>query len=501
MFFEPFLPGLSGTELLLAALLFVSLVFSASTLFFYRRLQGSLATAEESSAALIAHLSDGIYRSSLDGRQLSANPALVRLNGYDTEEEMLRSVEDIAVEWYVEPGRREEFRRILQAEGHVSNFVSEVYRHKTRERIWITESARVVRHGRTGKPLFYEGSVREITETQRRLNQEALFQKLMSGVPGGIFQLKVGASGVSAFTFLSPGFERITGISVQEILRDPATLTQHMHVDDQQRYRTSFLEAASTLHSWEVEFRVETARGGEKWLRLTADPERSADGVTWHGYMADITIRKRQHAQIEALAYRDPLTGLANRRRFFRGMEATMAGLRDFGGTAAVLFIDLDNFKFLNDTAGHDAGDRCLKDVAAILQSNTAEGEIPARIGGDEFVLIIGGSLMDEAEMTQQALVRGNQILSAIRHGCGSHQVSASMGVVVFDGSSAGPDDVLQRADRAMYRAKQAGRDGLAICDLRPASETLKPIELLSLAVADTEQSLDTFQPRRRKLN
>src|SRR5262249_12623671 len=109
---------------------------------------------------------DGIYRSSPAGRQLRANPALVRLNGYDNEAEMLRSVNDISTEWYVEQGRRAEFMRILQEQGKVENFVSEIYRHKTRERIWVSENARLVRDAQ-GHPLFYEGTVRDITALKR----------------------------------------------------------------------------------------------------------------------------------------------------------------------------------------------------------------------------------------------------------------------------------------------------------------------------------------------
>lgn len=108
---------------------------------------------------------EGIYRSSLSGQQLKANPALVRLNGYETEEEMLRGVRDIGAEWYVEPGRREEFCRLLREHGRVENFVSEIYRHRTRERIWISENARLVRDSLTGEALYFEGTVRELHVT------------------------------------------------------------------------------------------------------------------------------------------------------------------------------------------------------------------------------------------------------------------------------------------------------------------------------------------------
>lgn len=116
---------------------------------------------------------EGIYRSSLDGRQLMANPALVRLNGYETEAEQLAGVTDIGTEWYVDPNRRKEFQHLLAEHGYVENFESEIFAHKTRERIWISENAYIVRDD-DGSPLYYEGTVRDITaekQAERQLRQ------------------------------------------------------------------------------------------------------------------------------------------------------------------------------------------------------------------------------------------------------------------------------------------------------------------------------------------
>jgi PAS domain S-box-containing protein len=122
---------------------------------------------------------EGMYRSSRDGRQLRANAALVALNGYDTEEEMLAAVNDIATEWYVEPGRRRQFTEAIESTGRVQNFESEIYRHKTRERIWVRENAWLVRD-EAGNPLFYEGTVQDITERRNaelaREESEARFR-------------------------------------------------------------------------------------------------------------------------------------------------------------------------------------------------------------------------------------------------------------------------------------------------------------------------------------
>ncbi|MGE0821687.1 MAG: PAS domain S-box protein [Candidatus Binatia bacterium] len=132
-----------------------------------------LRAAEEEYRAIFEHANIGIYRSSLDGRQLRANPALVQLNGYTSEEDMLPAVNNIATEWYVDPHRREEFARLLEEHGRVSDFESEIYRHKTRERIWITETAHLVRD-KDGHPVYYEGTVQDITA--RKQAEEALRQ-------------------------------------------------------------------------------------------------------------------------------------------------------------------------------------------------------------------------------------------------------------------------------------------------------------------------------------
>ena len=137
--------------------------------------QTKLAEAEANYRRIFECASEGIYRSSLDGHALRTNPALTRLNGYASEEEHLRAVKDIATEWYVDPTRRDAFKRLLEDKGFVENFESEVFRHKTRERIWISENAYLVCDN-DGNPLYYEGTVRDITrqKTAEHATLEAL---------------------------------------------------------------------------------------------------------------------------------------------------------------------------------------------------------------------------------------------------------------------------------------------------------------------------------------
>ena len=119
-------------------------------------------TDESTFATFFDFLPIGAYRSTVSGQMLRANPALVRLNGYSDEAELLSAVKDIANEWYVDPGRREVFLRALERDGYVRSFVSEVCRHKTRERVWVRENAHVVRDA-AGLALYFEGTVEDIT--------------------------------------------------------------------------------------------------------------------------------------------------------------------------------------------------------------------------------------------------------------------------------------------------------------------------------------------------
>lgn len=124
--------------------------------------QEKLADAEASYRRIFERATEGIYRSSLDGKQLRSNPALNHLNGYETEDQLLNAVKDIATEWYVDPNRRDEFKRLLDRDGAVEDFESEIYCHGSRKRIWISENAYLVRD-EDGNPLYYEGTVRDVS--------------------------------------------------------------------------------------------------------------------------------------------------------------------------------------------------------------------------------------------------------------------------------------------------------------------------------------------------
>lgn len=218
----------------------------------------TLRTAEEEYRAIFEHSNLGIYRSSLDGKQLRANPALVKLNGYASEEEMLPAVNDIATEWYVDPQRRSEFARLLETYGQVENFESEVYRHKTRERIWISETARLVRD-QAGSPLYYEGTVQDITA--RKHAEEALRQseRRYRGLVESQQELIVRVDPEGRLTFVNDAYCRTLGKRREDLLGQ--SFLPYVHPDDHVFTRNAMEALSRPPYRVSVEQRIFTANG------------------------------------------------------------------------------------------------------------------------------------------------------------------------------------------------------------------------------------------------
>jgi len=257
---------------------------------------------DENFSSLFDFLPIGAYRSRPDGTVLRANPALVRINGYATEAELLAAVRDVGREWYVDPTRRDAFRRLLEAEGQVRGFISEVYRHKTGERVWISENAHLVRDAE-GHVLYYEGTVEEVSErveTQAALQRsEQHLREIAARVPGVVYRLRIGNDGRRHFSFVSDGVRELYGVEPQAVLADGETLRRLDHPDDHDRViaeTTASRRSGQPVHS---EFRIVLADGTVKWVQLAASSVSSDEhGNLRVGVMIDITARKQAEERL-----------------------------------------------------------------------------------------------------------------------------------------------------------------------------------------------------------
>jgi len=209
------------------------------------------------------------------------------------------------------------------------------------------------------------------------------------------------------------------------------------------------------------ELRLVHADGHIVWVNVHVALVRDVDGRALHllGQLQDITERKRYEERLQHMADHDPLTGLVNRRSFERALSRHAAGIRRYGATGALLVLDLDGFKHVNDTHGHVAGDELIVSCARALASRLRATDVLARLGGDEFAVLLPHGGQTEAVEVAEALV------DVVRSAGGTERarVTVSVGVAQFDDIMVTADEVLVRADRAMYEAKAAGRDGHAV--------------------------------------
>jgi diguanylate cyclase (GGDEF)-like protein len=292
----------------------------------------------------------GVYRSSLDGKQVRANPALVKLNGMESEEDLIATVMDIGNEWYVDPKRREVFTRLMEEYGEVTDFVSEVITTGSRRRIWVSENAWVVRDAQ-GNPAFYEGTV---VEASQRIRDEARNAHLAR-------------------------HDGLTG------------LANRTHFHEQLRGALQ----AQALH----------------------DEARQINAIT-------------------------------------QAREASIA----------LVCVDLDRFKDVNDTLGHEAGDALLRAVAERLAAAAGGRDCAGRLGGDEFALIL--EQIPDGDALEERLDRLIAALRAPLYLAGrEYHPSVSIGAALAPRDGAEADDLYRSADAALYAVKAGGRDAWRVFD------------------------------------
>jgi len=272
---------------------------------------------------------------------------------------------------------------------------------------------------------------------------------------------------------------RITGYTAEEVCVRPfADLSDPRDVDLDAPKLAELLDGQ--ISTYQIEKRYRHAWGHSLWVLLSVSLVRD-DGGRAHNLIAqiqDISERKELEGRLEHLVNHDFLTALLNGRQFEHALTQETKAAARYGGGGAVLLIDLDHFKAVNDRFGHKAGDDLLKTVAAALRSRIRQTDVVARLGGDEFGVILAQVDVAQAEMVADGIVKALRRQTAI---LAEHEIplTASIGVALFDGLSS--TEILAAADLAMYEAKDAGRDRFAL--YRPgASASRRPSSRLTEA-------------------
>jgi len=295
---------------------------------------------------------------------------------------------------------------------------------------------------------------------------------------------------------VNTAFSAVTGYSRDEILgKNPRILQSGRHVA---QFYARMWQSIIDTGQWQGEV-WNRRKNGEiypEWLNIAAGTAQDGAQKRVTHYVAtfsDITERKKNEAEIYQLAFYDPLTELPNRRLLMDRLRHILASRGHNAGHASLLFIDIDNFKTLNDIKGHDTGDLLLIEIAKRLRSCAREGDTVARLGGDEFVVMLEGLSAEPEQAAAQAKAAGEKIHHSLNRPYRlkdfEYHSSCSIGISMFS-QDVSADELLKHADTAMYEAKAAGRNALRFFD--PAMQAA--LEARASLEADLRQAIKQQQ-------
>ena len=419
---------------------------------------------------LLDHLPAGVTVHDLDGCIVMANSLAARLLGCSEDELIGTRVNDRDWGLVLENGRPmmpDDYpvNRVLRTGKQVTGTIVGVPAARSPAPCWMICNAYPESDddGNLIGAVVCFTDCTELKDAQQRLaKSEERLRLMLEGSSDAPWDWDL----VSGETYYSERWWNMLGYSPGELRADRATWRRLIHPDDLGHVTAFMAELLlSRRTAYSIELRLRHRAGHYVPVLTRGFVLRDADGkaLRLSGTNTDLTERKQSERRIYELAYFDPLTGLPNRRFLIEELDKTLARHSRSGQYGALLFIDLDNFKLLNDTLGHDVGDMLLRQVAGRLRQALRDSDQLARLGGDEFVVVLENLGSSTAEATPHADHVARKILSLLGEpydlpGSLSPR-TPSIGITLFDGSAGGIDALLRQADLAMYRAKADGRN------------------------------------------
>jgi diguanylate cyclase (GGDEF)-like protein/PAS domain S-box-containing protein len=457
----------------------------------------ALRTSEAKFRGLFEGVIEGVYQSTRDGRLVSVNSAFVKMLGYGSAEEMYALPSSVMLYWSAPD--RAEFVRKVDADGEVRS-MEVVLRRRDGTAVVALENSRGVRDG-SGRIVGYEGTVSDITERKRA--EQAMFAEkdralvTLQSIGDAVISTNAGAQ----IDYLNPVAERLTGWTIEDARGRP--IGEVLQLIDESTRRPVAYSLERVLSAGEISLPSDhdvlvNRRGEELAIQETATPIRNRDGAVVGAVIVfgDVTKERRLKRALSYQASHDALTGLINRREFDVRLETAVTAAQRGECDYVLLYVDLDQFKVVNDTCGHTAGDRLLRDITSLLQTRVRASDTIARLGGDEFGILLERCSLEQAERVADSI---RQAIHGYRFlwGANSLSVGASIGVVRIARDTTSSASVLSAADIACYAAKDGGRNRVQIYERDHGTNRHREMQWVGrIARAVEEGRLELFAQR-----
>lgn len=417
-----------------------------------------LAASETKFSALFQGSPDPISLSRLrDGVFMEVNPSFSVVFGWENSDIVGRSALEIGI-WRDEHQRQVLYEQLMQDE-RLDNAEAQ-FRTKTDQLVTCAVSSRIIR---IDQRLCIVTTFRDITKRQQAeaalKASEAKFARAFHSSPDAII---ISERSTGRFIEVNEGFYRLTGYRQEEAIGRTST-ELGVWPGSQRQEILEQLERDGRVTNWEMI--GQDRHGRPKQIEVSVEPIE-LNGIDCLLLSArDISQLKAAHAQIHHLAYHDPLTNLPNRTLLTDRLNQQAALHKRHNLRGALLFLDLDHFKLINDSLGHPVGDAVLKMITARLEASIRQEDTVARLGGDEFVVLLTGLTGKRSEVTRHVRQVAEKLRTLLAEPMvfeGNRlQVTPSIGIALMPDHGETPSDLLKRADIALYRAKAAGRNAI----------------------------------------
>ncbi len=406
---------------------------------------------KESYETLFNSVRVGLLRTSIDdGRIIKANPVCAEIFGFDDLKSFMSTP---VVDLYKDPNDRDRHRERLLSSGKLNYAVLSMHKADKKPLSIAVHSSL---HYENGHPVWIDSTVQDISKQQRAEKQleinSIVFEHTLEAVVISDENHKI--------VTVNKAFTDITGYTRKEMIGKEFNLLWSQDKDQEDQCK-AILNELNNSGSWQGEIYKRHKEGHAFPAHLSViRGEKSRDLKHYVSIFYDITYRKQSEEKLYRLAHFDALTGLSNRHAFMDRLRESIEKAKLFGNRCAVFYMDLDGFKTINDTHGHDAGDEVLITTASRLKKLIRKSDMVARIGGDEFTLIIE-DFTDTKSLNILAQKMIEAVSKEIKLQESALQITTSIGISIYPDDALELESVLRHADNAMYRAKELGKNNL----------------------------------------